>query len=785
MTRGLLRRSRILLLIALALAIALPTAAAAQSPGPGSFGDERPTIKSRTGPKSVPGEAVVKYKDGVGPAAHASIRSQENLEKKAELGLIDAEVVKVKGRSAEAAIRDLNNRPGVAYAEPNFIYQPSGYADEPRFAELWGLHNVGQEVDDVQGVPDVDVNALEASSVTQGSQNLVVAVIDDGVDFSHPDLAARAWANPGEIPGNGIDDDGNGKVDDVNGWDFHNNDKTVHDPGEDAHGTHVAGTIAASVNNTGVVGVAPNVKIMALKFIGPDGGTLEGAIQAIEYAKSKGAKITNNSWGCDPGFCDSAALKDAIANSGSLFVAAAGNDSNDNDAIPAYPASYDSPNILAVAAINNQGNLGGFSNYGAASVDVSAPGVDILSSVPFDPNAPQPPAAGLSSVGSSGKALTAGFGADELSSKAMRASFFTKAFSAVNRGSQQVVLVDDDRSDVSGYPDVGAPLFTAIQSATGSAPTEIDVSGSSDGPSLSQLSGSTVVWATGQAFSSGSAGPTLTSTDQSTLTNFLKGGGKLVLTGMDALWAIESSSFVTSTLNLDVVSDVGGGAFNGSSGTAFAGESYDLNSPTAVATYHDDLTPANAAAVTQGTYAPLKWDSWNGTSMATPHATGAAALAASVNPQLPNHPVVWKKLMMDSGKEAPLTDGKTVTEDMIDAKAAVDLAQDVDLTAPTIQSTKPVHKAKKVSRRTDVEVAFSEEIAAGTISKKTFKLVKEGTKKARAANYEVVGGDTAVLDPKERLQASTTYVATLTTGVTDRAGNLLQEKVVWKFNTKG
>src|SRR5215216_546353 len=175
--------------------------------------------------------------------------------------------------------------------QPNFTYYPAGYGDEPRFGELWGLNNTGQN----GGTPNVDINGLEASAITIGDPNLVVAVIDDGVDFSHPDLAERAWTNPGEVPNNGDDDDNNGYVDDVNGWDFHHNDATVHDV-HDNHGTHVAGTIAASVNGEGVVGVAPNVEIMALKFLGPRGGAVSNAIKAIEYAKSKGAKISNNSW---------------------------------------------------------------------------------------------------------------------------------------------------------------------------------------------------------------------------------------------------------------------------------------------------------------------------------------------------------------------------------------------------------------------------------------------------------------------------------------------------------
>ena len=535
---------------------------------------------------------------------------------------------KVKGQSVERAIEALKRRSDVEYAEPDYINYPSGYADEPQFGQLWGLDNTGQTINGISGTAAMDINAKEASAVTQGDHNLLVAVLDDGVDFTHPDLKDRAWKNPGESGSgretNGVDDDGNGYVDDVNGWDFVYEDNTVHDPGGDAHGTHVSGTLAASVNGEGIVGVAPNIQIMALKVLGPNGGYTSDAIEALGYAKSKGAKISNNSWGCqsDGGYyCDySQALYEAINNSDSLFVAAAGDTGYDNDDYWSfYPASYNLSNILSVGAINNQGKLASSSNYGASSVDILAPGVSILSSVPGIPGE----AATLSSVGSSGgKALTAGFGAEEIGESAKRTSFFQKAFTAVDRGSQQVVLVDDDADDL-GLPDVGPTISSAIQGATGSAPQVIDVPYGSDGPDLSKLSGKTVVWATGRAFLSKSdedcyyysycpgygyyngyyvTKTTLTSTDQATLKNFLDGGGKLIITGMDALFLIEGSPFVSSTLNLDVASHVGGETFSGVSGTAFAGETYTFNSPTAYAPNHAMVVPATSAAVLQGKY---------------------------------------------------------------------------------------------------------------------------------------------------------------------------------------
>ena len=222
-----------------------------------------------------------------------------------------------------------------------------------------------------------------------------MAVIDDGVDFSHPDLAARAWTNPGESGDgketNGLDDDDNGYVDDVHGWDFCHGDNTVHDFDDDFHGTHVAGIVAASLDGAGVVGVAPGVSIMGLKFLGDDQdcGFDSMAIAAIEYAKSFGVRIINASWGGVGLPSDAPELHDAIRDSGMLFVAAAGNSGGDNDAGPwtTLPASFDLPNIVSVAAVDNHGGLAAFSNYGATTVDIAAPGEGILSSLPAETGA--------------------------------------------------------------------------------------------------------------------------------------------------------------------------------------------------------------------------------------------------------------------------------------------------------------------------------------------------------------------------------------------------------------
>ncbi|MBL7665658.1 MAG: S8 family serine peptidase [Bacteriovoracaceae bacterium] len=281
----------------------------------------------------------------------------------------------------------LQSSPEVAYIEPNYLYsvpalanQYDNYFNQNRSAptdkhwkELWGLSNSKN--------PGVDINALRAWEVTRGNQNVVVAVIDTGVDYTHPDLQGNMWVNKGEIAGNNKDDDNNGFVDDIYGYDFANTDS---DPMDDnSHGTHCAGTIGAVHDTNGVAGVMGSVKIMALKFLtGQGSGSTAGAIKAIEYATKMGAHVMSNSWG---GGGASQALKEAIvaaAAKGIVFVAAAGNSSNDNDRSPNYPSNYDVPNVIAVAAMDINGKPASFTSYGQNTVHVSAPGVNILSTVP-------------------------------------------------------------------------------------------------------------------------------------------------------------------------------------------------------------------------------------------------------------------------------------------------------------------------------------------------------------------------------------------------------------------
>ena len=269
----------------------------------------------------------------------------------------------------------------ILYAEPNHIvYVVQTIPNDQGFGGLYGMHNTGQN----GGTFDADIDAPEAWDISTGNSTVVVGIIDSGLDYDHPDLLSNIWTNPGEIANNGVDDDNNGYVDDIHGWDWAYNDN---DPSDfDGHGTHVAGTVGAVGNNTiGVSGVCWTVKLMALKFLNDQGsGNTSNAISAIEYAANNGATLTNNSWG---GGGYSSSLRTAILNSNMIFAAAAGNGGpdyigDDNDVTPHYPSSYDCNNIIAVASLDRNNIRATSSNFGATSVDLGAYGVSILSTKP-------------------------------------------------------------------------------------------------------------------------------------------------------------------------------------------------------------------------------------------------------------------------------------------------------------------------------------------------------------------------------------------------------------------
>jgi subtilisin family serine protease len=293
-----------------------------------------------------------------------------------------------QGANIAAAVRALHAQDAVDFAEPNWIYHHTAISNDTYYTNgtLWGMYGDTSPLHTNQYGSQAGEAWNAGHNICKG---IVVGVIDEGVQYNHPDLKANHWKNAAEVDGNGIDDDGNGYVDDKHGWDFDGNNKTIYDGTGDDHGTHVSGTIGGvGGNGVGVAGVCWKVKMAHVKFLGAGGGTTANAIKSVDYITDLKTRhnlnlvATNNSWG---GGGYSQGLKDAIDDAGNkdiLFIAAAGNNSSNNDSIPYYPASYTSPAIIAVAALTSSGTLASFSSYGATSVDLCAPGAGIYSTVP-------------------------------------------------------------------------------------------------------------------------------------------------------------------------------------------------------------------------------------------------------------------------------------------------------------------------------------------------------------------------------------------------------------------
>lgn len=389
---------------ALLFMAALPSKSTATQEGP------QPEVKKQSARDFVPGDVLVRYRSETlaKRQTRQAMLSAEGrqfsvqLERFAGSDIVAGlRLARVAPEDTMAAIAALKKQPDVLYAEPNYRwYRPTTTPNDPCFAanslpdchslSLYGMNKIGAPLawDTIRGSGDTAQSGF-------GTPRIVVAVIDEGVDTSHQDLAANIWTNPGETPGDGIDNDGNGFIDDVHGYDFFDDTGTI--PAAN-HATHVAGTIGATGNNnTGVVGVNWQVGLMSLKFISGNTGSTADAIRAAAYAKqmrdlwlnsggTQGAnvRVLNNSWGPDRRLGNglSSALLDvidSIGNSGILFVVAAGNDTIDNDVDPGYPASFDLPNLISVAATDQVDGLSSFSNFGAHTISMGAPGSGILS----------------------------------------------------------------------------------------------------------------------------------------------------------------------------------------------------------------------------------------------------------------------------------------------------------------------------------------------------------------------------------------------------------------------
>lgn len=374
----------------LALAAALPTVASAQG---------RPDLVAQSLRDStkrfVPGEVIVQFRPEASEQQKAAIlgRLEGRVVRDLRLrdqrrdGRGDLHVARVgSGLAMQTLLNRLQAEALVDFAEPNWIVTRDATSDDPIFTSggLWGMYGADT-------TPANQWGSGAANAWAEGktcSSSVMVAVIDEGAMHTHRDLAGQFWTNPFD-PENGVDDDGNGYVDDIRGWDFVGDDNTTFDGRGDDHGTHVAGTIGAKGGNAqGVAGMCWNITMISAKFLGTSGGTTADAILAVDYVTDLKTRhglnlvASNNSWG-GGGF--STGLKDAITRAGAadiLFVASAGNSGANADVSPSYPAAYDNANIISVAMITSSGNLNGSSNYGLVSVDLGAPGTSVQSTVP-------------------------------------------------------------------------------------------------------------------------------------------------------------------------------------------------------------------------------------------------------------------------------------------------------------------------------------------------------------------------------------------------------------------
>ncbi len=359
--------------------------------------------------QTTPNEIVVVFASSVPAAQRAAVRDATDTQAVSGLGRQGFQLVAPEpGQTVAGAVAELRARPAVLAADPNVTFHASSIPNDPRFGEEWGLLNTGQNANGFSGgIPGADIDATLAWDRTVGDPSVVVADIDTGYLFAHPDLGPVAWRNPGEVPDDGIDNDANGHVDDWRGWDTADNDNDPTDteflevaPGilsyatSEPHGVHTAGTIGAQGNNlTGVTGVAQNIRIMPVRAGSGYGGfTLSSLIDAMNYAGANGARVANmslNKAGILPTI-----LAAQAANQRTLFVVSAGNSGTDNETAPQSPcddptvavAGYVPPpgvidNVVCVAATDQADQLASFSNFGATSVDLGAPGTETLSTM--------------------------------------------------------------------------------------------------------------------------------------------------------------------------------------------------------------------------------------------------------------------------------------------------------------------------------------------------------------------------------------------------------------------
>ncbi|KRE36265.1 S8 family serine peptidase [Paenibacillus sp. Soil724D2] len=725
-----------------------------------------------------PNRVIVKYKSST--KSHESLLSamKDKIVSVKPLSLIQAEVWNLSGGAdVKSVVEELSANPDVLYAEPDYYVQSPNiksdniknkvdylhspetikavevnqaitkYAKEynnapdpitpndPLYQDQWSLNNQGQTLNGNApgGTPDIDMDAPEAWALTKGSNDLIVALIGSGVDTNLPDLKDNIWINAKEIAGNRADDDGNGVVDDVYGWDFFHNDNTLFDTSDkytDYAGTWLASIIAAKMNNTGITGIAPNVKVMPLKFVTDEqGGTIEDAIKAIEYAQNKGAKIAV--FGATSSYY-SESLREAVKNSSMLFVTGAGDqfyhDRANTDIFPTYPGSFKFGNVLNVTAVDRGGNLAEFAGYGKQSVDVAAPGDYVAAASPDQ-------RIGFAAEINNGtyKAIYNGMGFEQVPIKGFNADdpkivydpkqrqdMFDTAMNYLNQdrdgnGKTDILLVQDNITgnfgigpfstsaanvSVTGlvYDEDGVDETTRVKNVyknllhdggyDGYSLFETDTQ-AQVGPDLATLNKyDVVIWSTGTLETEN---PNfLLDSDQRNLTAYLNGGGHLLLSGQNAIDHIKDSDFVTKTLHLVQQGQTG---FDHDTGTILPVENtiYDYRTKPGIQPYYltsinafFDLTVSSDPSITKINleYPEGYYRYKTGTPFAAANAAGVAALVWSYNPSMSAGEV--KSRLMNSGTPLSSLSNITVSGRMINAFRAL---WDTDIPGTPLQDS--------------------------------------------------------------------------------------------------
>ncbi len=543
-------------------------------------------------------------------------------------------------------------------------YTPS----DPYYQYQWGFENNGVW----GGTRGMDARMPAAWDWSRG-KDVVAAVVDTGVDFSNPDLAGQQWVNSDEIAGNGVDDDGNGYIDDVNGWDFYRAESSVFDAVDgDKHGTHVAGTIAAATDNgIGGAGTAPQARVMSLKFLGPMGGSDANGAAAIIYAANNGADVINASWG---GTTGSAVMADALAyaaSKGVLVVCAAGNNGTNNDTTPFYPAAFPATNVVSVAALDRYDGLASYSNRGATSVDLGAPGDSILSAQPVL-------GASLYAAKDAYRVVYHAFPVESIDDVSARDALILKSMDRLGATpSTPVMIVDDSWPTASGETaGARASAYTSALAKAGYSSVSTWATNVSGIPSAATLSGKTVIWFTGAStfrFSPWNYYGTFSSTERTTIGTYLTGGGRILISsgevGADTAWIGGSAlTWYRTYLHAALVDDDPWTyKLTDREPSPGAPSTLTLTDSRRGTNGCDDVRPYDGYAQTIA-----DWDGQaviSGTSMAAPHVTGTIALmrARMRNASAAD---LKERLLMTTRPTAALS-GVTVSGGALDAAAAV------------------------------------------------------------------------------------------------------------------